>query len=214
MPTGNDASTITVATSNCSFCAVAGIAGKSANEVMGMVYRQMGKPLPNGESDDSSTGFAEYYNYFHPQQKEKIPNKKILKYQIEGIRLFLLHRGYHTTKIGAPDKLMTIPEAETYVNQSMEGTIFLVLSGDEDVKGQGLTSLVHWTAGQVQGGKGVYYDYQTKILDKNVRTSIKRRAGRRATIGFDDTNQSDHIIAPLGQEYDAKDGRALLIKIK
>jgi hypothetical protein len=26
--------------------------------------------------------------------------------------------------------------------------------------------------------------------------------------------QSDHIVAPLGQQYDAKDGKALLIKIK
>ena len=180
-----------------------------------MVYNEMGETLPDGVSDDGSMGFAIYYNKMHLKSKKGVPDKQTLFYQIEGIRAFLSKRAVTSKLHGTVKKPLTISEALKIANSLPKDTIFLVLAGEEDFPGQGISSMAHWTLGQVQGGKAVFYDHQTKVKNQTVREFLaKKGQSHGVNLDFQDTTSSETIIGPLGQKLDEDDGRVILMEVK
>jgi len=205
---GNDAGNANIGSANCAYCSVGGLVGRSATEIMLDVYSVSGELKPSGSANDGSLGFAKLY--------AKLFNKawddtKTLEFQVEGIVAYLNRKGCTVKRIGGPkpSELLRKPVLAKAANDLDEGALFLVLTGDEDVDGWGITTLAHWTIGQKQNGKAVFYDYQLKISDDSVRKYITGRCGKT----FTETGMTDYPVIAWGKELDDDDGRGMLLVV-
>ena len=95
-------------------------------------------------------------------------------------------------------------------NKLGEGALFLALTGDEDVPGWGLSTLAHWTLGQKQNGRAMFYDYQLKFSDDTVRSYVSGRS-RKELNG--ETGVTDYPVTAWGNALDEDDGRGLLLVV-
>ena len=217
MPTGNDTNNCNIARANCSYCAVGGLVGKTSGEIMRMVYTEMGETLPTGDGfgfdiDDGSMGFAIYFHKFVNKQEGSPPGNQTIVYQVKGIEAFLKKRG--CTVVIAASK--TLAKAEEFVSGHPDGTLFLILGGEELQSGRGPQDGAHWLTAQVQGGSGMYYDYQTKISNGDVRSVLATRTRmNRDPIGYPltGTRDSRNIIAAFGNTYSSDSGRAIVLTV-
>lgn len=217
MPTGNDTNNCNIARANCSYCAIGGLIGKSSGDIMRMVYTEMGKTLPTGGGfgfniDDGSMGFAIYYHEFVLKQEGSPPLDKTIEYQVNGVEAFLQRRGCTV----ATEPAKTLSKAEEFINAHAEGTLFLVLGGEELQKGKGPQDGAHWITAQVQDGTGMYYDYQTKVSNGDVRGVLSTRTRmNRDPIEYalTDTRDSRNIMAAFGASFNPVSGRAIVLTV-
>jgi hypothetical protein len=199
--------------SNCAYCAIGGLIGKGASIIMGDVYGQMGLVPPTGASinNDGSMGFS-LYNQFLTKEKIPIDGPDSLEFQIAGITKYLIRKGCTVKDMTAPKTYMTVSDAVAKVNKLPEGTLFLVLAGDDDVSSNCITTLAHWTLGQVQNGKGAYYDYQMNVIDMKMRRDLAIKAKVNMQV-LSETGLTDHPVAAWGTELDEDDGLVRILVV-
>jgi hypothetical protein len=211
---GNDAKDMSIATTNCSFCAVGGLFNKTANEVMTRVYALLGKAGP-AEGEECGTAWVQLY--------EKLTGKKAaekgqgyLDGQLNGIKLFVEACGCKTNIIGTVYKPLKKSGIVSEAAKLRDGTAFLLLTADDD--GLGMGSLAHWVCGQVQDGTPKFFDYQLKFLQKDTMDAVGRTAARRGNSISGKASQStpytsDEPLSPWGAEQDDDDGRGVLLTV-
>ena len=215
MPSGNDATSYDVAIENCLYCAIGGLVGKTSTEIMTMVHSMLGSPLPTGANGTGADSFGRlYWKCVEKKPYQEGTNAQPVKYQIAGVKYFMTMKGKSATAFGTAEQPKKFPALLQHANSQPEGTLFLAFAGDAD-RGTFVTTLAHWTTGQVQGGKATFYDYQTKVSDPNVSQQLAdkfRQKGILATVG--ETRVSGEPMGPLGQELDDEDKRGILLVCK
>jgi hypothetical protein len=205
---GNDATDTEIASANCAYCAVGGLIGKSANTVMRDVYARTGALPPSGMGNDGSLGFAIFYAM---RSRKEMTDTNRLEFQVEGVAAYLEFMRCTVKRIGGLSSTRLLNRAQLLktTNKLRDGTVFLALTGDEDVPGWGITSLGHWTVGQKQNGRAMFYDHQMKISDDWVRGSVARRSGKE----MGETGATDYPVTAWGNKLDKEDGRGLLLVV-
>jgi hypothetical protein len=212
----NDATHFLVGGANCAYCAIGGLIGKGASIIMGDVYGQMGKPPPTGSSinNDGSMGFS-LYNAKLTGKEIPEDGKASLEFQIEGITRYLLKKGCTVKELAdmtGSKKYVKVHQAVAAVNKLPEGTLFLVLAGEDDFGSGCISTLAHWTLGQVQNGKGAYYDYQMKVGDLGTRRILAQQA-KVAAATLSETGLTDKPVAAWGRELDEDDGLVRILVV-
>ena len=211
---GNDATDAAIAANNCAYCAVGGLFGKSANEIMRDVYSMSAVLSPSGgPASDGSAGFVLLY-----KSRIKTPviglhrrSDNDQEFQILGVDAYLKQKGCAVTWVGSTKNLLKKNELILEANKVANNALFLVFTGDEDFPGQGITSAAHWTMGQVQNGKAMFYDYQMKISGLDARTV--NFLARRAKIKLGETGMTDYPVVAWGRKLDDDDGRGILLVV-
>ncbi|OUS03773.1 hypothetical protein A9Q81_06475 [Gammaproteobacteria bacterium 42_54_T18] len=213
MPSGNDAGTFGLATINCAYCAVGGLFGKPASEIIQKVYAMMGKGIPSGGEEDGF-GLLSYKVSDTKKSFSQLSNYEPLERQIIGMRYFLQKIGASTDLLGTARTPLTFPEAQKLMKGKPEGTRFLAVAGDADM-GTFLTTLVHWTVGQVQSGVPTFYDHQLNVTNSDVWKAITIKMGNSGITPPDSagTKTSTEPLGPLNQELDEDDKRCVIIVV-
>jgi hypothetical protein len=208
---GNDAVNSEIAGSNCAYCAVGGLIGASANKIMKDVFLKNG-----GRPDDGSMGFVYYY--------EKVSGRKLnpgfrggnqQEFQVEGIVHYLETYGCTIRRIGdtSPLGLLSPRQLLREANRLSEGTVFLVFTG-EAYGVAGICTAGHWTLGQKQNGKAMFFDHQLMIVRGSVRSFVARRTGNDLNDGFGlETGRTDYPVVAWGERLDEEDGKGMLLVV-
>jgi hypothetical protein len=217
MSSGNDASTHLMAMVNCAYCAVGGLVGQPASEIMRKLYALLGKPTPTGasEADTGVNGFSllALLRKGRPESDlNKLTNEKPLELQIEGVVAFLQHYGCTTEVHGTAKNPLRFADANEYMNAAPLWTRFLAVAGDADF-GTFITTLAHWTVGQKQEDGVNFYDHQLKITNAAVRDSVVKKSKGHSVITADATVSAKEPMGPLGQKLDSSDKRCIIITV-
>jgi hypothetical protein len=199
---GNDAVNAEIAGNNCAYCAIGGLIGASANKIMKYVFLKNG-----GRPDDGSMGFVYYYEKVSGRRPN--PGNK-QEFQVEGIVAYLESMGCTVRRIGdiSPFQLLNPSQLLTEANRLSEGTVFLVFTG-EAYGGAGICTEGHWTLGQKQKGKAMFFDHQMMIVRGSVRSFWSRRKGNELS----ETGRTDYPVVAWGERLEDEDGKGMLLVI-
>ena len=207
MPSCNDAMRPYTAIGNCACCAVGGLAGQSAQTILSKVYGELGMPVPDGTSEakDGSLAFALYGAKFALKQENPAAfvqgnQSEWLELQIDGILQFLKRRAIAAEVVGSVEKPLKVEAAMKLADGWPENSLFLCLTGYKMLAK--LDYGAHWTLGQIQGGKPVFYDYQLKVTNPLVLQALKQHKNYKG-FPWGDTAVSDLPPAPFGQSLAA-----------
>ncbi len=217
MPSGNDANNYIVAVENCLYCAIGGLVGKPASEIMQMVFNLLGEAVPKGTNadDTGADGFGKlYWKCVKKSDYQKGTDSDPVRYQIAGVKYFLNQKGCRVTNFGTADQPKTFKELLKFAQAKPKFTRFLAFAGDADF-GTFVTTLAHWTVGQVQDSGVVFYDHQLNVTDTEVAKMLARtfrNKGIKAIVG--ETREGYEPLGPLGQELDAGDKRGILLIVE
>jgi hypothetical protein len=215
MRSGNDANNTNVAQDNCLYCAVGGLIGQPASLIMQMVYNMLQEPMPSGSDADNTgaDGFGKLY-WKCKEKKDYIEgvNSKPLEYQIAGLTYFLQMKGCTVSSFGTAAEPKTFEEVLEYANGRPESTRFLALAGDADF-GTFVTSLAHWTVGQVQNGVATFYDHQLNITNEVVAQALKPKIQGVGDATVGETRKAHEPMGPFGQKLDDDDKRSILLEV-
>jgi hypothetical protein len=175
------------------------------------VYAMVGTAVPKGGmgGDDGADGFAKLYE--RRVSPGKMTRGNMQEFQIEGVTYYLQLKGCTVTALGSAAHWLSKPALQKAANGLTEGSLFLCFTG-EDTAGTGaVTTGAHWTIGQVQGGRAVFYDYQMKVsgLDATWKSYLESKAKRR----LGETGTSTDPVLAWGQELDDDDGLGLLLVV-
>lgn len=201
---GNDAVNGDIARANCAFCAIGGLVGKSANDIMRDVEAMSG-------SIRCATDRSDLFARFYVARKPSVAwdDGQTLQNQVAGIKLYLELKGLHVDMLGtvSVEGFFERDELIREANRLDDGTRFLVLTGKGVEISPGMYG-AHWTVGQKQGSTARFFDYQMRITDGSVRSFVE---GKENCAGLSQQGDTDYPVLAWGQKLDDDDKGLLLI---
>lgn len=209
---GNDAVNSEIAGNNCAYCAIGGMIGASANKIMKDVFLKNG-----GRPDDGSMGFVYYYEKVSGRKHNPgFMNGNQQEFQVKGIVAYLESMGCTVRGIGdiSPLGLLSPRRLLREANRLSEGTMFLVFTG-EAYQGTTINAAGHWTLGQVQNGRAMFFDHQMMIVRGSVRNFVARRTGNDFNENFGSAmGRTDYPVVAWGERLEDENGKGMLLVVR